>query len=130
MSWPKIYLWLIKQYLYYQAFYTQNPKDLITRDFTLFHELRHGINKNKFPCIPKENFSIGSYLFFLYWIYDEYIANRDAYDMIDNIFPEKSERWNNFIQFSMEGYIYILKDEKNYQFNKREIQDFGIIKLV
>jgi hypothetical protein len=105
------------------SLYTKS-QDTLTRYFIFIHELMHEVNKRDFPPTPMDDFTVANYSYFLHWLYDEYSADRYAYEIIDDIFPEKSEHWTNFIQSSMEGNIIILKDAKNYEFFKNEIEIF------
>lgn len=108
--------------------YTGNH-DASTRYFVIVHELTHVINKKIFPELPHQDFSTFNYLQFLYWLFDEYTADCSAYKVIDKTFPEVSNRWKTSLESSMEGYEFILLDEKNIEFIRNEIAKFRMFEI-
>ena len=99
-------------------------QDSVTRYFVFFHELFHANNKQKLQLPSQQNFSIDNSFFTLYWIYDEYVADRNAYKIVDVIFPKKTELWDAYLISDLNGFSSMLVDEKNYQFIKNEISKF------
>ena len=110
--------------------YTELYDDVI-RGFIIIHELAHVLSKNIFPRIITPLFAKNFYFTNLYILYDEYFANRFSYKVIDNVYPEKSERWNFFYKSHAEGFLEKLLDQAYYetltgyiwQFRTRVIKD-------
>jgi len=101
-----------------------NYKDQTVRFFLYLHELGHVINKLSNILPPKANFTTDNYFFTLYWMFDEYTADRFAFNLIDTVFQNKSDLWDEFIMNGINGYIELLLDEKNYRFIIDEINKF------
>ena len=105
--------------------YTQG-QDNSTRLFTIVHELMHAFNKQRFPDISETPFIEQTYLGNLYTLFDEYVANRLAYQVVDRVFPEKSGSWEDFMQMTVDGYKSILTDQVYVDFIRKEIKAFRV----
>jgi hypothetical protein len=82
--------------------------DAQTRSFVLVHEVGHLINKRSFP-----NHDLSAdrvYLHLLYTLYDEYLADFNAYKMVDMLFPKKSAIWQNRLYDSSLDFMKIASD--------------------
>lgn len=97
--------------------------DTMTRCFFLFHEIAHLINKNRFPPIPTGSFSLEKYLGNLYIIFDEYFADRLAFQITENVFST-SEFWAQYNRNGVSTYLDIAADPRYYEFIKTEIERF------
>lgn len=83
-----------------------------TRCFFYLHELFHVSNKHKFPSVANTSPSDTIYLTNLYSLFDEYVADRLAYEVIDSMFQSKSSHWQGLIQYLSDGYASLINDAK------------------
>lgn len=103
-----------------------NYPDMRVRFYFYLHEIMHTINEKMIVEPPKENSTKDSYFFTLYWLYNEYSADRSAFMIIDEVFENSDSKWKLFLISQFDGYIDILVDDKNYEFFKAEITKFRI----
>jgi len=52
------------------------------------------------------------------------VADRKAYECIQNGVSEKTEHWKTFIQNSVLGFASLINDPQNYAFIKSEVESF------
>lgn len=104
--------------------YTE-PFDSQIRCFYYSHELMHAHNKRRFPELLKDS-EIPSYYFLnLYYLFDEYFADRKAYAITDALFRNKSQRYSNHITACINGFINtLLGDSEHLSFIRDEIASF------
>ena len=101
--------------------------DNLTRMQIILHELCHAINKKTFPEIKKESSAEYEYSKNIYILFDEYWANRTSFEITEKFYPETSERYQNLVRTSVEGFLYdIINTKVAYTQIKKEIQLFRI----
>lgn len=108
-----------------------NSYDTLTRGYVILHEMAHVVNKNRFPSLITNVYSKRLYYSSLYYLYDEYFCDRFAYSVIDVVFPEKSEWWDAYWEYCVNGFASVLNDSVYsetisnaiYRFRIREIED-------
>lgn len=93
------------------------------RFFILLHELVHIAHKERLPRIPEGDNTHNFYLSWLYTLYDEYIADRIAYTIIDQIF-DPTGKWADFVREVILGFLGVVKLPDLYDFIKSEIRSF------
>lgn len=86
------------------------------------HELMHVVYKGYFPEIPKGSFALENYLGNLYIMFDEYIADRYAYSMIEGAFEHHTEAWDLYNQDGVLGYLDPTSDPRYYELIRSEIE--------
>ena len=91
------------------------------RSFVFIHEITHVINHLDFPKVETSSRTTVTYLGNLYRLFDEYWADRLAYQVIDNIYTEKSQLWENYIENEINGFTSLLADRKYYDTIQAEI---------
>ncbi|WP_420631995.1 hypothetical protein [Candidatus Leptofilum sp.] len=96
------------------------------RTFVFFHEICHVLTKNIFPSLITNIFAIRTYLANLYVLYDEYFADRLAFQIVDNIVPKKSTHWDMYWSNSIKGFIELLSDNTYYELLLDRIQKFRV----
>lgn len=99
-------------------------QDASVRLFILLHELMHLYNGKRIidPPVPKIP---GDFrLSMLYHLFDEYSADRFAFNCIDLIFPEKSYYWEAYNLSILKGFGDILLDPSNSLYLKEKINMF------
>jgi hypothetical protein len=93
------------------ALYTSS-NDTLTRLFTFLHEIIHLSNRSRFPKATPRQYSMALYQHNIYTLYDEYVADRRAYQAIDETGSAKSKIWEQSIAASVNGFHDILSDGK------------------
>lgn len=103
------------------ALYTEQH-DVQTRYFIFIHEISHSVNKRRFPdYLTGDSYSHKQYMYNLYTLFDEYVSDRFAFDLVDNLFLTKSEYWINYINREITYLTSVLIDDANYENLKRAI---------
>lgn len=64
-----------------------------------------------------------------YIVYDEYFADRLAFQIVDNIVPDKSELWERYWSNSVQGFIELISDGTYYDLILDKIQNFRLGEL-
>ncbi len=103
--------------------YTEN-EDSQTRTFVYIHELAHVLNRQTLPKLPKETYVKDIYNRILYSMYDEYFADRFAYQIIDTSFDKKGQLWVKKLESDLEGFITLINDPQYYETIRAEIESF------
>lgn len=101
-----------------------DPFDNIIRFFVFNHELVHIINRRDFPPLPDDSYVRNLYAANIYALYDEYYADRLAFDITDNVYPEKSQQWTDWVKSEIEGFIELVNDLSYYDTFREEIKSF------
>jgi len=107
------------------SIFTEN-NDNQTRMFIYAHEIAHVTNRMKFPSISNNSFTENQYLYNLYSLYDEYVADRLAYNVIEKIFPVKSDYWKALIKSEAQLFPLFISDFRHYDAIKSEIKAFRV----
>jgi len=98
-----------------------------TRAQIILHEFSHTINRQIFPKLLKESPSNHEYAKNIYILFDEYWANRKSFEITDKIYPKTSERYQNLVRSSVEGFLGdILNADEEYLKIKKEIRSFRV----
>jgi len=97
-------------------------QDSQTRSFIYIHELIHLINKHRFQPGDALSQSDAIYVHNLQVAVDEYVADRVAYSLVDEIFPAKSERWQAELVYQAAGFLSALADPTPLTSIKSSIQ--------
>lgn len=106
-------------YLYTAAF------DMYMRLFTYFHELRHAFNRSIFPFPLKKSVSFYQNAHNLYTLYDEYSANRWAFEVLHNFYHSTSFHFKKSMIKDLEGHINsLVENDCYYDKIKEEISSF------
>jgi hypothetical protein len=97
------------------------------RSIIYYHELIHVVNKRRFPqpitCSP----TILQRFENLYLLFDEYDANRLAFELTDGLYPSKSDRFRAYIKAAFEGHLgSLLDDSIDFRNIKAEIAKFRL----
>lgn len=90
------------------------------------HELMHAINHRRIPKPITKSLSYNRLFMNLYILYDEYYANRESFEVIDRVYPNKSKIFDDFIQGNFKSFLQSLIDNKYYEKIKSEISLFRI----
>lgn len=90
------------------------------------HELMHVINHIRIPKTITKSLSYNRLFSNLYILYDEYYVNRKSFEIIDSIYPEKSNVFDKFIQGNFKSFLQSLVDNKYYEKIQSEINQFRI----
>jgi hypothetical protein len=98
--------------------------DFQVRIFILLHELCHIFNKRNFPAITNDSFVEGMYLSNLYSLFDEYKADRTAFNLCDQAFPEKTQLWSEWQKNQNIGFVGLITDLNYYDAIRKEIGSF------
>lgn len=98
--------------------------DPTIRIFIFLHELMHGLNESRLEKPPPKNYSTDQYYFTLYWLFDEYSADRLAYNIIQHTALDKSELWKVYLESEVVGFSTVLVDVKNYTHIREEMDIF------
>jgi len=88
------------------------------------HEIAHVSNKQKFPDTSSDSYSRQIYLGNIYTLFDEYVADRLASEIIDNLLPSKTDHWKAFIQNNAVGFTSLINDVQHCTTIKSEIESF------
>jgi hypothetical protein len=104
--------------------YTSAYCDAQVRLYLSFHEMAHTVNRKMFPQLSDNSGSEGIYLENLYTLFDEYIADRFALALFDDVISAKTTRWNNFISDFALGFSSIINNSEYYTKIKNEIDAF------
>lgn len=104
--------------------YTSGYIDAQVRLYLLFHEMVHTLNRNMFPQSSCNAGSEGIYIENLYTLYDEYVADRLALTLLDNVYSIKTTHWNKFISDFALSFSSLVNDSKYYKNIKNEIDFF------
>lgn len=80
--------------------------DTMTRASVILHELNHVLNKQWLPKLENTIPITASvqYLAFLYPLFDEYVADRETYQAMDQRFNKPSILWVNYISNEFENF--------------------------
>jgi len=100
--------------------------DTMIRAFVLTHEFTHIKNKSRFPQVPKGSFALENNLVNLYYLFDEYSADRLAFLVTERLFTPPSEAWKQVHDNEVLGYIDPVSHPKYYAQLKSEIAKFRI----
>jgi hypothetical protein len=84
--------------------------DAQTRSFFLIHEGGHLVNRYHFPDYKDVFDTDRVYLKLLYKLYDEYLADFHAYEIVDALYPLKSSTWQNFLLEAGVGFMQVASD--------------------
>jgi hypothetical protein len=93
--------------------YTEG-NDTQVRAFVYIHELAHVVNRLRLskPLVKSTAKSI--YLTIAYDSFDEYRADRVAFQTVDAIFPSPSEYWQSFISDQFARFVSLVNDPNYY----------------
>ncbi len=100
--------------------------DTQTRAFIYLHEILHVANKNRIPKPEIQSPSLSLYFENIYRLFDEYAADREALELIDKVFPFKSDLMQCSIDSNIDGFIRIINNQQYYQQIAMEIASFRI----
>lgn len=103
-----------------------DEQDTQTRYFIYMHEITHVLNKRKFRKETNESYFVQTYLGNMISYYDEYVADRAAYDFIGQVFKEKTPRAKAMIDNTLKGLADIVFDPKYYEIISREVMRFRL----
>ena len=104
--------------------YTET-NDIQTRTVFYLHELCHVYNSRRFPHLLESSNIAPQYFINLYIMYDEYWADRKAFALADDFFPEKSDIFKTHIRNGMEDFMHVLSDDStSHDTIKSEISSF------
>jgi hypothetical protein len=98
--------------------------DTQTRMVILLHEIMHVSNKRRFPTISSDSCQRQTYLSNLYILYDEYVADRLAFKIMDDLFQEKTKCWKAFVLNEATGFTSLINDPQHYNAIRSEIVSF------
>lgn len=111
--------------LSFRLFYSEY-EDIQTRAFVYIHELTHLVNSSKFLIEEIHSQSDTIYARNLERFFDEYIADRKAYAVIDKLFLVKSELWKSALIRQASSFIIALTDSNHMQEIKESIQQLQV----
>jgi hypothetical protein len=98
--------------------------DAQTRFFILFHELAHVWNKSRFSKTGNiEGNTNDFYLHQINVLFDEYVADRISYSIIEDIF-DPTGKWADFIRQVIFGFLNEVLPSDQYEYIKAEINLF------
>ncbi len=100
--------------------------DIQTRVFIYLHEIRHVANKKWIQKPEIQSPSLSLYFENIYRLFDEYAADRQALELIDKVFPLKSDQMRCHIDSDVDGFIRIINNQQYYQQIAKEIASFRI----
>jgi hypothetical protein len=100
--------------------------DTQKRLYVYLHEVFHVDNKRR--IIKPQVLSPSSSLYYenLYRIYDEYAADRKTFELIDDLFPLKSDLMQSSINWNVDGFTQAINSSKYYEQISHEITSFRI----
>jgi len=93
--------------------YTEG-NDTQVRMFVYVHESAHVVNRLYFSKPPLESTARSVYLTIAYDSFDEYRADRVAYQAVGTVFPRRSEYWRNFIANQFARFVSLVNDPDYY----------------
>lgn len=100
--------------------------DTQTRYFVYVHELMHVVNRRRFPKYRGETYSEQTYLGNIYTMYDEYLADRMSFEIIDEVFHAKSSFWTTSILNDLSGFAALIIDPKYHETISAEIASYRV----
>ncbi|MDD4984742.1 MAG: hypothetical protein WC369_08465 [Dehalococcoidales bacterium] len=100
--------------------------DIQTRVFIYLHEILHVANKKQLRKPEIESASLSLYFENIYRLFDEYMADRQALELIDKVFPEKSDRMRRSVVSNVDGFIGIINNQRYHEQISKEIASFRI----
>jgi hypothetical protein len=112
---------IVISYIMYSDIFDQCDRYLL-----IIHELIHVFNKNRFIFLDTKSPSMNMHIENLYCLFDEYYANRKAYEFIDIIFDQKTKLFNKHIAKSFSGHIELLINNHYYDSINAEIASYRI----
>ena len=77
--------------------------DIQTRVFIYLHEVFHVANKKRIPKPEIQSPSLSLYFENIYRLFDEYVADRQALELIDKVFPLLSDKMRCSIDSNVDG---------------------------
>jgi hypothetical protein len=101
-------------------------QDSQTRSFIYIHELIHLTNKYRFQSGDALSQSDAIYMHNLKVATDEYVADRVAYSLMDELFTVKSERWQAELDFQTSASLSALEDPTLLTSIKSSIQQLQV----
>lgn len=106
------------------AIYFKETYDQMTRWFFYLHETLHVFNRQRFPQITKQppSFALGTYMFILYHLYDEYFADREAYKMVEKLITPYTDYWKAYLQTEVGGCASVAMDKAYYRIAQSVIE--------
>lgn len=100
-------------------------EDFQSRMLTYLHEIIHIHNWQTFPAFCDWSNIPIEYSQNLYTFFDEYYADRKAFEIMDKLFKRKTKIYLNRIETTVEGHLQtVIDDFKSYSLIKREIDSF------
>lgn len=100
--------------------------DIQTRYFIYIHEIAHIFVKQRIPNYECESPSFSTYYSNIHTLFDEYLADRTAFEIVGEIFTEVSNYLTKFIFSNFTNFLSLITDTKYYNIIKREI---GLFRL-
>jgi len=100
--------------------------DIQTRLFIYLHEILHVANKKQIPRPEIKSPSLSLYFENIYRLFDEYAADRQALELIDKLFPLKTDRMRCSIDSNVDGFIRIINNQQYYAQIAERIASFRI----
>jgi len=105
--------------------------DNFTRLQLYLHEFMHVLNKERFVRLEEKSPSKSRYLENLYILFDEYYANRKAFDIIDSLSLQASPKYKRSNRTHLKYFIKpLINDSEHYDIIRNEIDKFRIHGLV
>lgn len=104
--------------------YTSAYCDAQVRLYLSLHEMAHTINRKLFPQLSSNSGSEGIYLENLYTLFDEYVADRFALALFDDVISTKTTRWNTFISEFALGFASLINNSQYYTNIRNAIESF------
>jgi len=99
--------------------------DTLCRTFFYLHEIIHLYDSQNSCCLPCCNNIPAYYIGDMYIIFGEYCADRKAYKIIDELFPEQSMIYQKFVEEMLVGHVATLaNDVEFYHVIRQEIISF------
>jgi hypothetical protein len=104
--------------------YTSAYCDEQVRLYLSLHEVAHTVNRKVFPQLSSNSGSERIYLENLYTLFDEYVADRFALALFDDVISTKTTHWNKFISDFALDFSSLINNSKYYTKIKNEIESF------
>jgi len=101
-----------------------NYQDFKIRFYIYLHELMHAQNEKVLQKLGEARYPGDIRNQHLSTLYDEYTADRKALKLLEEIYPDYSEAWEDFKTTTVIGLAKIINDTTNYQFITDKLEDF------
>lgn len=98
--------------------------DFQTRFQTYAHELFHVVNRENYAKCSVDSVTTKQHHWNLQSLFDEYHVNRKSFELCDTLLPAKTERFNNHITTTAEGFAKIVSNPKHHSDLKQAITTF------